>query len=906
MAAGNNRIRRLEYLLNRGASFDHRDQHGLTALHHATLSGCEDIVTILLDKGADIDAQSHLYGSPLCLAIIKNRVNIANILFEHDTSTTSTTEGIVTALHCASLTGDHETAAMLLQRGAPASRIACTVWGRFELLRSSGLLGPTGIGPAVHLSCSPLSLAVIKGHLEVTKLLLASGARVDEECEWSGVQPESRKRSTWPCKATCLIIAAKNGHYKILKALLEYKPDINALDTSGRSALVVAAERGHEKCVNRLLNAHATNEAQLRGAALRAAGINGYLGCFRALCATGINLERTDENGHSPLWLAASSGDVGLAEALVEYGAHVDGRNMNGSPLSISIQRGHFHLMKFLISKGANVAAQHEGQTPFTLALGFVISDVSQSMLEVLLRSDSLGSESDVQKVLAPLKDHRRSSHPRDEMAAVIVEAAAQGIDDSALQLLQRLGVDLNALFSDKQTALHHAVHDRQITNVRMLLETGAKVDVQDETGCTPLMIAVQNSCLPTVELMMYHDANPNIEANCGKDAIDLALECEGNDILDAVLYDKIGTPWNIDQALASYDVDKISLIMRRTRGSFAKHAWDWALKNTKHNTICALINTLLNHKASIEATDQGGRTMLYCAVHSGNIALVQLLVNRGANLERELHVSWIIAPLLHGKDFRGTVLRCAVFLYDISMVRILLRNGAKMDNHFGEISETILHTVLRHRDSHGKLLALMLDYNPPLHQTDGLSRTPLKLAIEQRNLDAVALLVKAGANIDDKPVRAAIKVLHPEIVGLLLRPHVRAGNLKNLIVTTIKQHGLPGLGSVIKVILASDSILEDVDVNMVSSDRQTALHHIISAPDSEIKICLPLLIKAGADIKARNLEGLRPIHLAASSGKTEMVNLLVELGADMPETTTPGNRRTSRGDRQATMENRK
>ena len=64
------------YLLHLGADLDYFDDDGFTALHHAVLSGFEDVVDILLNAGADVNAATWDYGTPLHLAAMKARSNV--------------------------------------------------------------------------------------------------------------------------------------------------------------------------------------------------------------------------------------------------------------------------------------------------------------------------------------------------------------------------------------------------------------------------------------------------------------------------------------------------------------------------------------------------------------------------------------------------------------------------------------------------------------------------------------------------------------------------------------------------------------------------------------------------------------------------------------------------------------
>lgn len=77
-AAANGQLPRLRYLLQH-ADIDFADKSGLTALHHAVLSGFEDCVEELITRGSDVDAVGR-DSVPMNIAAQKQRLRIAVLL----------------------------------------------------------------------------------------------------------------------------------------------------------------------------------------------------------------------------------------------------------------------------------------------------------------------------------------------------------------------------------------------------------------------------------------------------------------------------------------------------------------------------------------------------------------------------------------------------------------------------------------------------------------------------------------------------------------------------------------------------------------------------------------------------------------------------------------------------------
>lgn len=84
---------------------------------------------------------------------------------------------------------------------------------------------------------------------------------------------------------------------------------------------------------------------------------NRELPAVRTLLAGGIDVDRV-LNGNTALMLAAKAGDRGIAEALLEAGAHVDNAVVNAerrTPLMVAIAGDHAELAGLLLSRGASV-----------------------------------------------------------------------------------------------------------------------------------------------------------------------------------------------------------------------------------------------------------------------------------------------------------------------------------------------------------------------------------------------------------------------------------------------------------------------------------------------------------------------------------------------------------------------
>ena len=82
-----------------------------------------------------------------------------------------------------------------------------------------------------------------------------------------------------------------------------------------------------------------------------------------------------------------------------------------------------------------------------------------------------------------------------------LVDAIKSGNRQAARAALKQTR-DVNTPEADGTTALHWAVRGNDIELARMLLRAGAKADVANRYGLTPLMLAAENGSAPAIDAL--------------------------------------------------------------------------------------------------------------------------------------------------------------------------------------------------------------------------------------------------------------------------------------------------------------------------------------------------------------------------------------------------------------------
>lgn len=231
------------YSFRRSPSINCQDMNGYTSLHHACLNGHSNIVRLLLSHNALLDVPDIRGSTPLFLAAWAGHQDIVKMLLMHSPAGANPNAQTIeneTPLHSGAQHGHNAVVAILLSYGAdPAIR-------------------NNSFQTALDLAAQFGRLQVVQTLLRVYPDLILPYKRLeDDNEELLGCLPIKHIFTH-----TCLHLASRNGHKKVVETLLAAGVDVNILTNAG-SALHEAALCGKKSVVVTLLKAgiyvHATD-----------------------------------------------------------------------------------------------------------------------------------------------------------------------------------------------------------------------------------------------------------------------------------------------------------------------------------------------------------------------------------------------------------------------------------------------------------------------------------------------------------------------------------------------------------------------------------------------------------------------------------------------------------------------
>lgn len=188
--------------------------------------------------------------------------------------------------------------------------------------------------------------------------------------------------------------------------------------------------------------------------------------------------------------------------------------------------------------------------------------------------------------------------------------------------------------------------------------------------------------------------------------------------------------------------------------------------------------------------------------------------------------------------------------------------------------SETTFFTAIR--EGNIDAVKSLLDESPSLINAKYIiDLSPLSLAIGCGYIDIAEELLRHGADPNERSVTGYL-FHYPDLLELLLRYNLNPDT--DFIYSTCKETLLNIYAHDYSIDKLELLISYGADLEARDHNGMTALHWTIS--DSEFKAA-QILIDNGADIEAIDNEGMTPLFRAAASGSIEMVDILLDNGAN-------------------------
>ena len=412
---------------------------------------------------------------------------------------------------------------------------------------------------------------------------------------------------------------------------------------------------------------------------------------------------------------------------------------------------------------------------------------------------------------------------------SALLEAANIGHNE-AIKFLLKLGGDVDHCNEKRITALMLASKSGHDQIVLTLISAVTNVNIQDNEGWTALMLASENGHTQVVELLLKENADVNIQNKNGWTTLMIASQNGHTQVIEQLL--KENADINIQNKngwtalmIASQNghTQVVEQLLKESADINIQNYDGWtALMIASQNGLTQVIEQLLKEKVDVNIHTNDGCTALMIASQNGFTQVVEQLLKEDAdiNIQNKKGVTALMIASANGHT--QVIELLAKVLVDID---VQMKDGstalmlACYNGHI-EVAECLLQSFA---DPH------IIAYN---------GTTAFSLAAYRGNRDLVNMLLDKAEPTTDEIEKAVVTSCY--------------GGHSTLI--TFLSNKLPYLTSDQRELLDS----------CVKGDLGTVVMKTLGSPDT------PLVL------------GLTPLMVASSCGHVDIVDALIQAGADV------------------------
>ncbi|OXB84009.1 UNVERIFIED_CONTAM: hypothetical protein H355_015520 [Colinus virginianus] len=401
-----------------------RDDRGYTPLHIAAICGQASLVDLLVAKGAIVNATDYHGSTPLHLACQKGYQNVTLLLLHYKASTDVQDNNGNTPLHLACTYGHEDCVKALVYYDVHSCRL--------DIGNEKG--------------DSPLHIAARWGYQGIIEVLLQNGAnphtqnRMKETSLQCALNSKSSLRSPQHSTET---FSRGSSVSSLSSASIDIRQDEVKNSYKEVEKLLRAVADGDLEMVRYLLewteedlededDTVSTSKPEFCHPLCQCSKCGPAQKKFARVPANGLGVNVSNQDGYTPLHMAALHGHCDLVSLLLKHGASISAKNAEHAvPLHLACQKGHFQVVECLMDYNAKQNKKDiYGNTP-------------------------------------------------------LIYACLNGHYETTALLLQH-GASVNLSNAKGNTALHEAVIGKNEALVDLLLQNGAMTHIRNERNCTP------------------------------------------------------------------------------------------------------------------------------------------------------------------------------------------------------------------------------------------------------------------------------------------------------------------------------------------------------------------------------------------------------------------------------------
>eukprot|EP00210_Caulerpa_lentillifera_P009126 g8700.t1 len=590
---------------------------------------------------------------------------------------------------------------------------------------------------------------------------------------------------------------------------------------------------------------------------------NGLVEFMDMLLDYGLDLDARRFVHTNPLEAAIIGGSIALLEKCLNNGAHVDVQNHYGkSALYIAADENLSEAVNMLLDRGADPNLQEKELKWTALHKAAFHGNIAivASLIKAKANVDLLTSDGDTPLHIAAWKGHAqvakllldagasRNITRKDNQTALFVATAYQNRE--VAMLLIEAGCNINCRDKQGRTPLHNVGTYNDTKLASNLLKKGADILSQNKSGDTPLHLSALQGNTKMFDFFVKRGANIWIKGCSESTALHDAVTEGHIDIVRSILRtrpskDQLNLKDKSEMTAlgCAITADRLKIVRLLLkfgcnpclfyRGTIRNCLLHWAAYNG--SKLC-LKHLLEAHLIDVDMKNSQGTTALHVAAMKGNIEIMQILINYGADIS---------ATTKEGDN----------------VLHLALIEGK------GEVVKFLLERVFFPRIN--------------VNQENSNGSTPLSIAAEKCDLDSILVLIRAGAQplkqnkASCSPLHYAAKQGKVVIAKAIMRP--LNANQRSDLIGRVTAEGWTALhvATTLKHYDFVKYLLErGANPNACGPNGCTPLHIAIHKDSTQL---LSLFHRKGVDLsEPLSDDGETIMHVAASAGATNILQMML------------------------------
>ncbi len=515
--------------------------------------------------------------------------------------------------------------------------------------------------------------------------------------------------------------AAMSGNRSEVKELLAKKADVNAPLADGSTAIQWAVYNDDLEMADMLIAAGANVKTpNLDGATpLSLACVNGDAAMIGKLLNAGADPNERLSHGETALMMASKTGSVDAMKVLLDHGADVNAKEtLRGTTaLMWASQEQQTDAIKVLLAHGADVnagdavivqkGARPRGPGPTQTQNGTVFGG-------------AVGADGKPVAPAAAAPRVTRAAATAVKIAPNAAKPANDANDDAGFGGGGRVG---------RMTALDFAALEGDLDTARVLVAAKANVNQITVDGWTPLTVATQNRNYKLAAYLLDQGADPNIPTGGGWTPLYLATD---NRNIDGGEY-----------PVRSGDMDHLDFIKL-----LLAHGADVNARIKDHT------ETRTNFTG--QWLNEDGATPFLRAAHSGDLVLMKLLLDHGADPKIPTRLNVTALEVASGIGWVEGITYQWSPAQSLEAVKLLYSLGLDVNNADDDGRTALIGSAHKGQND---IVQFLADHGAKLDAADKGSAVSYSLGRHWMAVDWADGLVRVG-------VQSAIA--HPETAALL------------------------------------------------------------------------------------------------------------------------------------------